>query len=138
MRKEWEEAVRRGDFESVRRLIEEGAELDSKDRYGQTPLMIASMKGHTDIVRLLVQNGAELNTTAKFNLSALMLAVINAHTEIVRILAEAGADLELRGTGAIGFFCKTALELAEQAGRDEIVEVLRDAEASRHRQANKP
>ena len=127
MRKEWEEAVRRGDCEPVRRLVGEGADLDSEDRYGQTALMIASMRGCPDLVRLLVQSGAKFDTTAKYNLSALMLAVINGHTEIVRILTEAGADLKLRGTGPVGFAGKTALELAEQAGRDEIVQVLHDA-----------
>jgi ankyrin repeat protein len=55
-----------------------------------------------------------------------MLAVINAHTEIVRILAEAGADTQIRGTGAPGFYGMTALDLAEQAGRDEIVAILKN------------
>ena len=133
MEKEWEQAVRSGDAELVRKLIERGAPgapramIDSKDRHGQTGLMIASMRGHAAVVRLLVENRAELNHKAKHNLSALMLAVINGHAEIVRILTEAGVDQQIRGTGAPGFSGFTALELAERAGREEIVAILKNA-----------
>ncbi|MGH9783827.1 MAG: ankyrin repeat domain-containing protein [Terriglobia bacterium] len=129
MEKEWEQAIRRGDVDLVRRLVEQGAVIDSKDRHGQTALMIASMRGHTDVVRLLVENRAELNHTAKCHLSALMLAVINGHAEIVRILAEARADAEIRGTGAPGFYGMTALQLAEGMKRDEIVAILKNRPA---------
>jgi ankyrin repeat protein len=118
MEKRWEQAAQAGDEQAARRMIGEGVEVNAKDRYGQTTLMIAAIRGHTELVRLLVQSGAELNTTAKYHLSALMLAVINGHAEIVRILAEAGADAQIRGTGAPGFWGKTALDLAsEGAGK---------------------
>jgi len=123
--KEWERAIVKGDLDAVRRLLEQRVVIDSKDRYGQTALMIAATQGHTEVVRLLVEKGAELNTTAKYHLSPLMLAVINGHKEIVRILAEAGADRQIRGTGAPGFWEKTALQLADDAGREEIASILR-------------
>lgn len=137
MTKEWERAVQRGEVEELRRLIAASAAdnspvdspIDSKDKHGQTALMLAAMKGHTEVVRLLVQNGADLNVTAKYNLSALMLAVINNHTEIVRILVQAGADREILGTGAPGFYKKSALQLAEDAGRSEIAAILRNPAA---------
>ena len=125
MEKDWERAIQTGDAGWVRSLIEHGLEINSKDRHGQTGLMLAAMKGHTEIVRLLVENNAELNHTAKYHLSALMLAVINNHIEIVSLLAQAGADQSARGSGAPGFAGLTALELAEKSGYEEIAAILR-------------
>ncbi len=124
MKKEWERAIKTGDAMSAQALLEDGAEINSKDRHGQSALMVASMKGHTELVRLLVGRGAELDTTAKYGLSALMLAVINNHAEIVGILRAAGANTEILGTGAPGFWNKTALDLAVSAGREEIARLL--------------
>ena len=74
--------------------------------------------------------GAELDAAAKFNLSALMLAVINGHTDIVQNLVEAGADLGLRGSKSVpGFYEKTALALAHDAGRTAIIKLLTEAGA---------
>jgi hypothetical protein len=54
-----------------------------------------------------------------------MLAVIGNQPTIVRALVAAGADLTIRGTGAPGFHEKTALDLAEAAGYEEITAILR-------------
>jgi ankyrin repeat protein len=124
MKRDWEQAVRLGDVECLRRLLTAGADINARDRYGQTALMIAALGGVSSVVRLLVENGAALNHTAKYGLSALMLAVIGGHVDIVRALVEAGADLTIRGTGAPGFAAKTALDLATAQSRFDIAEVL--------------
>lgn len=125
MKPEWEQAVRRGDVECLGRLLTGGADVDARDRYGQTALMIAAQRGESSVVRFLLENGAALDHTAKYGLSAVMLAVIVGHADIVRALVEAGADLNLRGTGAPGFAGKTALELATARGQADMVAVLR-------------
>ena len=43
-------------------LVEKGAELDSKDNDGQTPLSCAADSGHEAVVKLLVEKGAELDS----------------------------------------------------------------------------
>ena len=47
--------------------------------------------------------------------------------EQVRHLLEAGADGSIRGTGAPGFYNKTAFMLAEERGQREVVEWLKVA-----------
>jgi hypothetical protein len=121
---EWEQAIRDDDSERLAALIDDGADLDALDRYGQTGLMIAAMHGCDKAARLLIDHGAELDHTAKYRLSALMLAVINHHVEIVRMLVQAGADTTLRGGGAAGFYHKTAGDLAAHYGFDDLVEIL--------------
>jgi len=108
----WERAVRRGDVQAVRELLRSGADVDARDRHGQTALMLAAHRGHEEIAVLLAEAGADLNVTAKYNLTALMLAIVAGHPAVARVLIRAGADLEVRGTGAPGFAGKTAHDLA--------------------------
>ena len=124
MEPDWEQAATHGDVESARRLLQSGADIDSRDRYGQTALMQAAHHGHEALVELLIENGADLNVTAKYGLSALMLAVVAGHAEIARRLARAGADRTIRGSGAPGFAGKTAYDLAVARDMEALCEEL--------------
>ena len=125
MNQAWQAATRQNDVEQVRRLLEAGADINARDRFGQTALMNAARTGQVELVRLLVERGAALNTTAKYNLTALMIAIINGHTEIALSLIQAGADGSIRGTCAPGFYNKTAFMLAEERDQCEVVEWLK-------------
>ena len=122
-------AAKRGDVEHMRALLDSGSDVNQRDRYHQTALMLAAQAGHLDVVRLLVERGADLDVAAKFSLTALMLAVIGGHVEVVRVLVAAGADLTVRGSGAPGFAGKTALGLALALDASVVVAVLRAAGA---------
>ena len=125
MDKVWRDAVRRGNVGRLRELLDLGADINARDRYGQTGPMIAARAGQSNVVRFLIERGARLDHTAKYGLSAVMLAVLNGHVEIVRLLVQAGANLELRGTEAPSFHGNTALDLAEARRDSTMVEVLR-------------
>jgi hypothetical protein len=116
----WEDAVKRGDVRVVLDLLGRGADVDARDRHGQTALMLAAHAGHREVAEALIGHDANLNITAKFGLSALMLAVVAGHEEVAHLLARAGADLSLRGTGAPGFAGKTAHDLALARGMPEL------------------
>ena len=60
------EAARQGDRAKVEALLNEGADIDSRSRYGATPLFFAADRGHLDLVRLLVERGAELDIEDTF------------------------------------------------------------------------
>ncbi|MGQ0750211.1 MAG: ankyrin repeat domain-containing protein [Betaproteobacteria bacterium] len=121
----WERPVKAGDVDTVRTLLQSGTDINAKDRYGQTALMLAAHRGHAAMVELLIERGADLDVTAKFSLSALMLAVIAGHAEIARMLVRAGADRGLQGSGAPGFADKTAYDLAVARGMRELYDELR-------------
>lgn len=121
----WENAIRRGDVQIVRDFLGRGTDVDTRDRHGQTALMLAAHAGHREIVETLIAHRANLNITAKFGLSALMLALVSGHADVARLLARAGADLSLRGTGAPGFANKTAYDLAVERGLLELSLELR-------------
>ena len=124
MRVDWEAASKAGDAASLLAQIAAGADVDALDRYGQSALMLAAVRGHLAAVRALVEAGAALDTTAKHGLSATMLAVVNHHAEVARTLAEAGADLRLIGTGAPGFAGKCAADLASDSGQTDLARTL--------------
>src|SRR4051812_19708622 len=52
--------LRRGRREGVRRLMAGGADIEAKDGYDQTPLMLATRAGHADIVGDLLIREAEI------------------------------------------------------------------------------
>jgi ankyrin repeat protein len=121
----WEAAARRGDTASIRARLAEGADVNARDRHGQTALMLAAQAGHADAVDALIVGGADLNVTAKYTLTALMLAVVAGHAEVARRLARAGADLGVKGSGAPGFAGKTASDLAAARGFTDLASILR-------------
>ena len=68
------EAAKRGDLDEVKRLIENGADVNIKDNDGDTPLHYAASGGHLDVVKFLVENGADVNAKDKYGRTPLDVA----------------------------------------------------------------
>ncbi len=58
-------ALRVGDLESAKLLIESGAPINRQDPEGETPLMIAASIGMDNVVSLLLKHGAKKNLKDK-------------------------------------------------------------------------
>ena len=57
------EAVKQGDRESVRSILESDDRLaNQRDKSGATPLHYATLSGHRQIVQLLLERGADINS----------------------------------------------------------------------------
>ena len=54
-------AAESGDIQSVRELLDRGADPNIRNDYGTTALMWASQDGYIKIVRLLLDRGADPN-----------------------------------------------------------------------------
>jgi ankyrin repeat protein len=50
-----------GNLSKVKMFIEEGADVDSKDGQGRTPLLFAALGGNKQVVEFLVDKGADIN-----------------------------------------------------------------------------
>lgn len=127
MSPELESAATSGDVLALEALLNAGAGIDARDRYGQTALMLAARNGHLVAVEALLRRGANPDVTAKFGLSALMLAIVAGHEAIAQALVRAGANLELKGAGAPGFHDKTACDLAEERGMSALCAAITKA-----------
>ncbi|KAK6839771.1 hypothetical protein PG987_005637 [Apiospora arundinis] len=51
-------ACRRGDLKRTQELISAGVNINGKDKFDYTPLIIASLCGHFELVQLLLESGA--------------------------------------------------------------------------------
>jgi len=99
------EAVRKGDATAVTSLLDKGADVNAKFRYGQTALFKAAERGHTEVVKVLLARGADVTVKDSFyGATARTWAMDHDHIEIVRLLFEkdpSGAD-EVLMTGVRG------------------------------------
>ena len=59
------EFAKNGDFDGVKNLIENGTDVNTQNKDGETPLHPACFNGHLDIVKLLIENGANINIANK-------------------------------------------------------------------------
>lgn len=83
------EAVRRGDLAATTALLDQGAEVNAKFRYGTTALFKAAERGHLEIVKLLLARGADVTVKDTFyGATAMSWALDNDHLEIVTAILE--------------------------------------------------
>jgi CubicO group peptidase (beta-lactamase class C family) len=85
-------ATLQGDADTVRQHIEAGSDLDDKDAYGSSPLIIAATFGKTEVASLLIEAGADLSIRDNQGSMPLHIAAFFGYTEIVGTLLDAGAD----------------------------------------------
>jgi len=149
------EAARKGDAAAIRKLLDEGVDVNTKYRYGATALSYACDRGHVDVVKLLLDRGADANVKDTFyGATPLTWAVSPAmdrtpqHAEVVRLLLQHGATgreqaligavsapdvamtkviLDLGGLSAGTL--SDALQSATNAKRQDLVEMLERAGA---------
>ena len=114
-------ASRMGYTETVRNILYNSLYSLSNqvDETGTTPLMLASLCGHTAIVLLLLQMGGDVHHTDNYGWTPLLLASYKGHTAIVRILLEYGANVHHIDNSGM-----TALQRATSWGYADIVRLL--------------
>ncbi len=83
------EAVRKGDVTAVTALLDKGADVNAKFRYGTTALFKAAERGHTEVVKLLLARGADVTVKDTFyGATAMTWALNNRHIGAVGALLE--------------------------------------------------
>ena len=97
------DAVRKGDIQKVQSFLQQGTDVNVKNRYGTTALMFACDKGNLEMVNFLIEKGADLKVKDTFyGSSPLDWAISNNHQEVVKALLKKGAPgAEEAITGAV-------------------------------------
>lgn len=115
------------DSRIVQRLLDQGAQINAKDKKGQTALMLASMNAYLDTVEILLAGGADINVQNNNGTTALTLAAMKGHTTMVKYLLDKNPDLTLKTNGGL-----SALDAAELNNQKEVVEILKQHGAVRN------
>lgn len=90
-------AIRSGSIESVRVLIDRGADVRRRGRDGFTPLMIAAGLGQSQIVELLLTAGADVHTLdPRMGATALHKAAQSGNADVAALLLAHGAFIDLQ------------------------------------------
>ena len=113
------EAVRSGDGEAVRTLLENGADVNAREPDGATALHWASHRADLEAATLLIGHGAEVDITNDYGITPMALACQNGSAELVEDLLQAGANANgVRPSG------ETALMTCARTGNVATVSAL--------------
>jgi ankyrin repeat protein len=145
------EASYGGHLDTVKLLLDHGADLSAKKNDGADAgglahgkevidliksvgiLVDAAAKGNLDTLKELIDKGTPVNGLDKFGHSALTEACFGGKTEVVKLLLEKGADPNIKkGDG------QTPLSLAEGQKHADIVQLLNDAIAKQAKGTTAP
>ena len=105
-----QDAARRGDAVAVQVAFRNGEDVNSRDRNGNTPLMVAASMGRLSIAQQLVDQGADVNASNKAGNTPLMAAAYMGQAELADYLLAHGATLDAHnkeGDTAL-LLCRTA------------------------------
>jgi len=111
-----------GDLEVVQKLIEFGADIDSEDEDGRTPLYQLSEGVHLKdptVVRLLLDRGVDVNARANDGSTALHRAAVWGAIKVARMLLEHGANFEAKDDDD-----RTPLHYAKERQHSDVTKLL--------------
>jgi len=113
-------AVYEDDIAAVERLLAQGADAKTANRYGTTPLSLACTNGNGRIVELLLKAGADANETQPGGETALMTASRTGKLEAVKPLLAHGVDVNAKEPRR----GQTAIMWAAAEGHADVVDAL--------------
>lgn len=123
------QVAEKGDVAEVKRLLDDGVNVNQKDKYGRPPLGIAAYKGHVDIVKLLLDSGGDVEAETRIGKAQpLYWAAEAGKVDVVKVLLDYNAKLDAKAEDGT-----TALHVAANSGHVDLVKLLlergADAEA---------
>ncbi len=119
------EAAERGETNTVRHLLDKGADPDEPNMHGWRAMMIAVAQQHEETAILLLERGADPNITNFLGRTALMFAARYGNVDLVRRLIQQGARVDLNESPDPNALSRAAIE-----GHLEVVRLLLDGGAN--------
>lgn len=111
------QAAKAGNFDEVRRLVEQGADVNYSDI---PPFLWAYFRGHTDVCKWLLSKGGNINHDRFGEMTLLMSATVRGDVQFASFLIDAGAEVNLPlPTGG-----ETALHKAAIRNQPETMKLL--------------
>jgi hypothetical protein len=86
-------AVARNDLYMLKQLIKSGEDVNCVGGLGDTPLILATKKGHTDAAKILIEANANINAVDRYKQSALYYTVTKFYNSSPNVKKENFSDL---------------------------------------------
>ncbi len=118
-------AAAKGDVGSVKTQIADHADVNAKDKFGNSVLICAVIRGSVDCVNALIAAHADVNAKKDNGRTALMYASLAGNTEMVKALIAAHADVNAKDNDG-----KTALIWAGTGWGQPAPEVVAELKAA--------
>jgi uncharacterized protein len=118
-------AVFDGDLLKVKRLINEGADLEERDDAGRTAVHLAAFASNEELLTALVDAGADINALENDRYDVITIAAVENDTEMLQVALSLGAKPDNITSPYDG----TALIAAAHLGHYETVLLLIEAGA---------
>jgi ankyrin repeat protein len=112
-------AAEKGDTAKVEKLLNGGADINARGKYGQTALQIAILHDHVKLAALLIERGADVNAADKEGGTPLATAAMASDLASVERLIKAGAEVNRADKEGV-----TPLMWAANRGSKAIVKLL--------------
>lgn len=111
--------VKKNDISAVKSALENGTDVNTRDRKGRSLLLIATVEKLTEMAKLLITYKADVNLQDNQLDSAFLYAGASGQTELVKLYLENGARFDV-----FNRYNGTALIPACERGHVETVKVL--------------
>ena len=110
------------DTKTVRKMLEQGADPNSRNNYGETALMEACQYGEPEMIQMLLDAKADPNVQSRDGYTALMEAACSnprGNRDVITALITAGAELDKRNNNSM-----TALMCLARGGYTGLMKLL--------------
>ncbi|XP_046570880.1 ankyrin repeat domain-containing protein 50-like [Haliotis rubra] len=114
-------SVKTGNIHIIKTLLAMKVfDLNTRDKQGWTPTMMAAMYGYVDVFQILMSEGADISLVDAYGNNCLILCSVSGEAAMVQhILSLNCLDINARGFGGM-----TAVMAAASEGRDDVFDVL--------------
>jgi len=116
-------AVREGQHDSIKLLLEHGASPNTQGAGGIGPLHLAAINSDAAAVKILLEAGASAQVQAEMGAAVAHLAAASGAVDVLRTLVKHGVDVDEEDANGL-----TALNYAEAREEEQAAEFLRHAQ----------
>ena len=108
-----------GSLDTIKRLLEEGANIEAKNSSRQGPLHYAAWNGHEKCLKFLINKNANIEAETIYDSRPLHYAAEKGHEKCLELLLDNKAEIEAENKNG-----RTPLHIAAYYGHEKCVQLL--------------
>ncbi|MEK1829568.1 ankyrin repeat domain-containing protein [Priestia megaterium] len=90
-----------GDLGKIKKLLDFGIDVNTRDEGGYTMLHWATQEGHLEVIRFLISRGSSIHLEDEEGFTPLYIASGEGYIEIIEWLIKNGADIEVKSNDGV-------------------------------------